>query len=215
MSQPDDAKVFCISMQRCGTTSVGKFFVDFGFRWAGWPADEKNGWSASWYDGDFEAIFSSPDFAWANAFEDSPWWLPDFYKVLFHRFPRSRFVLFTRDADAWFRSMVDHSGGDALGDNRVHAKIYRRELEFFDAVRAGRIDDPAGPGHRMMTIEGHAEQYANALRLHALEVEDFFRRHAPERLHLGRLEDPGKWTKLGAFLGLDVPDDYESHANAS
>ena len=32
-------RVFCISMQRTGTTSVGRFFRDFGFRWAGWPAD--------------------------------------------------------------------------------------------------------------------------------------------------------------------------------
>ena len=27
-------RIFCISMQRTGTTSVGKFFRDFGFYWA-------------------------------------------------------------------------------------------------------------------------------------------------------------------------------------
>jgi hypothetical protein len=65
-------KVFCISMQRTGTTSVGKFFRDFGFRWAGWPADEKNDWSMSCYEGDCEVIFRSEDFIKADAFEDSP-----------------------------------------------------------------------------------------------------------------------------------------------
>ena len=81
-------------MQRTGTTSVGKFFRDTGFRCAGWPADMKNGWSDAWYDGDFEKIFSSLDFRAANAFEDSPWFMPGFYKILFHRFPDSRFILF-------------------------------------------------------------------------------------------------------------------------
>src|SRR5215211_3062656 len=69
-------RVFCLSMQRTGTTSVGKFFRDFGFRWAGWPADQQNDWSGAWYDGNYEKIFSSPAFQSANAFEDSPWFLP-------------------------------------------------------------------------------------------------------------------------------------------
>ena len=109
-------KVFCVSMQRNGTTSVGSFFRDFGYRRAGWPADEKNNWSESWYEGHYERIFSSIDFRAANAFEDSPWWLPGFYKILFHRFPNSKFILFTRDPDLWFESMVKHSG--LLGCNR-------------------------------------------------------------------------------------------------
>lgn len=37
----EKSNVFCISMQRTGTTSVGKFFQDFGFNWAGWPMDKK------------------------------------------------------------------------------------------------------------------------------------------------------------------------------
>lgn len=71
-------RVFCLSLQRTGSTSVGRFFRDFGWRCAGWPKDEANGWSSAWYRGDFEAIFTSDDFRRAEAFEDSPWWLPDF-----------------------------------------------------------------------------------------------------------------------------------------
>lgn len=41
-------KVFCISMQRTGTTSVERFLEDFGFQCAGWPEDERNGWSGAW-----------------------------------------------------------------------------------------------------------------------------------------------------------------------
>lgn len=95
----NERRVFCISMQRTGTTSVGKFLRDVGYRWAGWPADERNDWTNSWYQGDFERIFGSSDFKSANAFEDFPWRSPEFYRAHFHCFPGSRFILFQRDPE--------------------------------------------------------------------------------------------------------------------
>lgn len=211
-------RVFCLSMQRTGTTSVGRFFRDFGFRWAGWPADENNGWSNSWYDGDYNKIFSSRDFRAANAFEDSPWFLPGFYKVLFHRFPTAKFILFSRDSDAWFRSMVTHSGGNVIGYSRIHCKVYRRELEYFDLLHSCQIDERVEnqiSSKKTMKITGHAEHYKNIYRLHNIEIQDFFRRYAPESLFVGKLDDPRKWQKLGEFLHVDVPEDYSCHENRS
>lgn len=211
-------KVFCISMQRTGTTSVGKFFRDFGYRWAGWPADEKNDWSGSWYEGDYEKIFSSVDFRIANAFEDSPWWLPGFYKILFHRFPKSKFILFTRDPDAWFQSMVKHSRGNIIGRSRGHCKVYRRELEYFELLHYGEIDENIENqihSEKTLKLASYAEHYKDIYRLHNMEVQDFFRRHAPGSLHIGQLEDPDKWKKLGEFLGVEVPQGYNCHEGAS
>ena len=205
-------------MQRTGTTSVGKFFRDFGYAWAGWPADEKNDWSAAWYRGDVEAIFSSADFRAANAFEDSPWFLPDFYKLLFHRFPRAKFVLFTRDPDAWFDSMLRHSGGNVIGRTRIHCKVYRRELEYLELVRTGLLDEEIENEiyrPKTMKMSDRAAHYKNIYRLHNLEVQDFFRIHRPDALHVGTLEDPDKWKKLAAFLEIAIPDGYESYENRS
>lgn len=212
------SKVFCLSMQRTGTTSVGRFFRDFGFRWAGWPADERNHWSVSWYEGDYERIFSSHDFKTANAFEDSPWFLPDFYKALFHRFPTARFVLFTRDPDSWFKSMLKHSGGNIVGMTNIHCKIYRREREYFELLHSGKIVEAVENqvhSAKAMKLEGHGEHYKAIYRLHNTEVQDFFRRHSPQSLHVGTLEDPDKWDKLGEFLGVGVPKGYACHENAS
>ena len=212
-------RVFCVSMQRNGTTSVGKFLRDFGFRTAGWPEDERNDWSGSWYSGDYDTIFSSIDFKVSNAFEDSPWWLPDFYKILFNRFPQSKFILFTRDPDAWFRSMIKHSGGNVIGRSKIHCKIYRRELEYLDLLNSGEIDETVENKIRSekkmkITME-HASHYKKVYRLHNTEVQDFFRRNAPENLHVGKLEDPHKWQKMGRFLGIHVPEIYECHENQS
>ena len=214
----DTEKTFCISMQRTGTSSVGRFFRDFGLRWAGWPSDARNGWTSAWYDGDFERIFSSPEFVAANAFEDSPWWMPDFYKVLYHRFPGARFILLTRDPESWFRSMVAHSDGHVIGDNRIHSKIYRRELEFFRLLERDPLADdeelPYDSPHRMKLLDME-EHYRSIYELHATEVIDFFRRRSPESLFTGRLEDSAVWQALGAFLGFEVPEGYRSHQNVS
>jgi hypothetical protein len=211
-------RFFCISMQRTGTTSVGKFFRDFGLSWAGWPADKKNDWSTNWYDGAYENIFTSADFRSANAFEDSPWFAPDFYKVLYNRFQNSRFILFTRDPDAWFQSMLNHSGGDVIGITRIHCKIYRRELEYFDLLNSGVLDENIEnqiSSPKKMKIVGQSDHYKKIYQLHNTEVQDFFQRHAPNLLHVGQLEDPYKWKKLGEFLGIEIPDNYLNHENAS
>ena len=214
----NDPKVFCISMQRTGTTSVGKFFRDTGYRWAGWPSDKQNDWSLSWYNGDYDAIFSSLDFRAANAYEDSPWFYPGFYKVLYHRFPNAKFVLFTRDPDAWYKSMVSHSGGDILGRAKTHCKVYRRETEYFDLLDAGKIDETTENrihSQKHMKLTDMAEHYKEIYRLHAREATEFFQEFAPDALHVGRLEDPEKWQKLSEFLGVDVPAGYDSVENAS
>lgn len=218
MSQDIPFKVFCLSMQRTGTTSTGVFFRDHGLRWAGWPADERFGWSQAWLDGDLERIFASPAFRQANAFEDSPWFMPGLYRVLHHRFPGARFVLFTRDPAAWFRSMLALGGGAVIGPARLHCAIYRREQEYLDLVRAGRLDE----AHenrldtvKTMRIEGLEAHYQAVYRLHNESVQDYFARHAPHALHVGRLEDPGKWQRLGAFLGLPVAPDYDVHEHRS
>ena len=120
-------RIFCISMQRSGTTSVGDFFSSFGYPVARNSIAWKNKWSKHWYNGDYDSIFSSKEFNSYQVFEDDPWWLPEFYKVLYHKFPNAKFILLTRDSESWFNSMLSHSKGKTLGNTKLHCKIYRRE----------------------------------------------------------------------------------------
>src|SRR5690606_2848166 len=50
-------KVFCLSMQRSGTSSVGDFFEQWGLTRMGHQLSRKNQWSRHWYNGNYEAIF--------------------------------------------------------------------------------------------------------------------------------------------------------------
>jgi hypothetical protein len=47
-----------------------------------------------------------------------------------------------------------------------------------------------------------------------IEAQDFFRRRSRE-LHVGSLEDPDTWQKLGMLLANEAPENYSSHENAS
>lgn len=210
-----DKKVFCLSMQKSGTTSVGKFLSDHGYRRAGWRVSQRNSWSQLWYDGRYDKIFSSLDFRAANAFEDSPWFFPGFYEVLYRRFPDAKFILLERDPEAWFRSMQNHFGRyDRL--SRIHVTIYDREQEYLKLLAAGKSDqasesrpDPL----KTMNFRSQADHYKKLYQDHTREVRCFFRRHSSEALYVGRLEDPDKWQKIGCFLGLDVFEGYDSHVN--
>jgi Sulfotransferase domain len=209
-------KVFCLSTQRSGTTSVGMFFKKFGYPVADWPISFNNKWSYHWEQGDMETIFSSPDFKKNSVFEDDPWWLPEFYKVLYHRFPNAKFILFTRDSVAWFNSMISHSNGMVLGNTKRHCKIYRREIEFYDLLKSKslsvydekKIDN-------LLPIEGHMEHYISLYKLRNQEIKDFFSDKPSDCFFTCTLEDPLKWQKLGAFMGINIPRGFEVHANKS
>ena len=211
-------KVFCISMQKTGTTSVGQFFQDFGFKRAGWPACRRGNWRELWYEGDYESLFRSSDFRSANVYEDSPWFYPNFYRVLYHRFPEAKFVLMERDPNTWWASMKNQCQGDILGLNRIHSKVYRRESEFFELIDEGSITDEMWTSIRdekKMSLVGHESHYKKVYKIHSKEVKSFFQNKSADVLHVGNLEDPNKWKKLGNFLSINVPSGYECHKNKS
>jgi len=207
-------KIFCISVQRTGTTSVGLFFKKYGFDVAHYAVARRNQWRHLWFNGEYEKIFWSEDFRLHQVFEDTPWWFPRLYRVLFHRFPRSRFVLFTRDADSWFDSMVQNRGGKNLGNAYVHCSIYQREKEFYR--KFGNTEHVYSRSNdRLIDIKEKRGHYTDFYRTRNTQVLDFFAYNNPDRLIHCRLEDSAKWQRLGEYFGIDVPDSFDIHANAS
>jgi hypothetical protein len=210
-------RYFCISTQRTGTTSVGDFFEHFGFPTARWKDSRNSDWSKSWDDGDFESIFSSMMFRCNQVFEDSPWWHPEFYKFLYHRFPRSKFILFTRDSDSWFESMIKHSRGKNPGNTQRHCKIYRLEKEFYYRLDNDKTFKPS-PNYsidNLLDLKGRDDHYKQIYETRNREITEFFKQKNPESLFTCKLEDPMKWVKLGEFIGLKVPSDFIIHSNRS
>lgn len=211
--QPNTDKVFCISFQRTGTTSVGRFLKDAGYRVADWSVSHRNAWGRKWVDGRFDEIFESDDFQTHEGFEDGPWFCPEFYRVLYYRFPTAKFILFERDPEAWFASMLSHSKGRSLGVTAVHAKIYRREAEYLDLL--GKCASPENVDENGLELAGHKDHYIDIYTTRNRETRQYFAERDPKRLYTTRLEDPEKWTGLAAFLGLDPSKAQDVHENKS
>jgi hypothetical protein len=209
-----NSKIFNLSFQRTGTTSIGQFFDDFGFKVAKYDKQRSQKWSYQRLIGDYEAIFSSKDFKKNQVFEDNPWWELDFYKVLFHKFPKSKFILLTRDADKWFDSMLSHSNHKNPGNAFRHSIIYRRENEFYDKFpdedyyKTAHVID-----NRLDLKEIHREHYKCIYQNRNKAVIDFFKAFSQQSLFIGQLEDPKKWEKLADFFDFKIPENYNVHSN--
>jgi sulfotransferase family protein len=207
-------KIFCLSIQRTGTTSVGSFFKTHNYNVAGYGVSSSNKWSWHWIDGNYEKIFSSPSFKKNNVFEDDPWWCPEFYKVLFYRFPKSKFILFTRNSDDWFKSMLSHSKGVNPGNSYMHSKIYRRELDFNDFLL--KNPDLLPKKYELtnsLEMNNHKQHYIEQYERHNHEVIDFFSKHSSNSLFIGKLEDPQKWEKLAQFMNIKIEKTLNIHEN--
>ena len=214
--KPSKDRVFCISMQRTGTTSTGDFLADHGYSVAGWPVSDYYNWPYLYSISNDEAIFNSTAFQSYNAFEDSPWYHPGMYKKLFNRFPKSKFILFKRDSDDWFDSMVKHSDGKTPGNTFRHCQVYSRLPEFYKRLQN---DDDFHPtlneSDNLMSLQGKREHYIEVYERYNKEVIVFFENSNSERLFTGQLEDPEKWKKLGDFLEVNVDKNYRKHSNKS
>lgn len=208
------SKIFCISLQRTGTTSTGRFFKDFGYSVATYWVSKENSWTMSYFNGDLETIFRSKDFIYSKVFEDDPWWVGDFYKLLYHRFPKSKFILLERDADKWFNSMVSHSNGRTLGITHIHSTQYQRLKEFHEVVGVGQNNAYTGIIDNALPLgEAHREHYTSFYKIRNEEVKLFFHHHDGGRLFNARLEDEELWLKMGRFFNIDVQPGYNIHLN--
>jgi hypothetical protein len=160
--------------------------------------------------------FSSLQFKACQVLEDDPWWCPGCHKVLYYKFPKAKFILYTRDSMAWFESMKKHSGGKSLGNTRIHAKIYRRENELVVLLKANKNLQLQDFGiDNILSLDGFDNHHISLYEMHNRELIEFFSKASPDSLFVGKLEDKDKWKKLAAFFDLNIPNDFEVHSNRS
>ncbi len=204
--------LFCVSMQRSGTTSVGDWLESHGLVRAGHPTSARLQWSFLWFRGEYDRIFCSPEFQSAEIFEDDPWWSGNAYKILAERFPQARFILLTRDADSWFESLCHHSGGRNPGPTLLHANVYQRQDDLQALIERNPQCDPLQ--HGLLSILEHREHYKAIYRRHTAAILQFFAA-MPQRLFTGPLNSPQTFIDLCAFAGVSHnPAIPIPHANA-
>ena len=101
-------KVFCIGLNKTGTTSWAYAMAELGYIVG--SETKATMFFDDWVRKDFSRII---DYCrtQGQAFQDIPFNLPGTYREMDHAFPESKFVLTVRDtADAWFHSLINFHG---------------------------------------------------------------------------------------------------------
>jgi hypothetical protein len=100
----DKPKIFCIGLNKTGTTSLKSYFEEMGF-------EIGNQTTAEWLlkdiaKGNFDGLFAYCDTA--EFFQDFPFSTPGIYKILEKRYPDAKFILTVRDSpEIWYSSLVN------------------------------------------------------------------------------------------------------------
>lgn len=96
-------KVFCIGLNKTGTTSLAAALEGLGYRLDDQSLAERL--LPHWLRRDFDAIVAHA--AGADAFQDIPFSLPFTYQALHMAYPQARFVLSLRDSpQEWYDSVL-------------------------------------------------------------------------------------------------------------
>ena len=96
-------KIFCVGLNKTGTTSVKKVISDFGYKLG--KQSEAELLAESWYLRDFRKIINYCHSA--EAFQDIPFSLPYTYAFLDEYFKNAKFILTVRDSsEQWYNSIT-------------------------------------------------------------------------------------------------------------
>ncbi|SDS69462.1 hypothetical protein SAMN04515667_2759 [Formosa sp. Hel1_31_208] len=97
--------VFCIGMNKTGTTSLGVFFENHGYKVFNQAKGELL--LSNYINEDFEKIINSCEKSKMQVFQDVPFSLPKTFKYLFEYFPNSKFILTVRSSpEEWYNSIL-------------------------------------------------------------------------------------------------------------
>lgn len=178
-------KVFCIGMNKTGTTSIGDALGLLGLKRLGWNGKISGPLTLRWHEGNYQPFVKFTK--QYDAFEDVPWCFV--YEEMYKIYPNAKFILTERKTpEAWLSSMQSHI--ERVGDWVGHYLIYGS----YDPVK-------------------NADKYLERYNNHNEEVINFFADKPGSLLRLC-FENGDGWPELCEFLGLkDIPSFNFPHSN--
>ncbi|MDL2336656.1 MAG: sulfotransferase [Pseudomonadota bacterium] len=203
----DGRKIFCIGRHKTGTTSLEKALADLGFSMGHQPRGEML--LKDWQERRFDRIAQLTETA--DAFQDTPFALPETYAAMDALFPNSKFILTIRDtADQWYQSLT-----------RFHAKIVNQgkhiptaaELKEFPYRYPGHLWDLAQANYgvteeslydRSIYIDNYLNHNASVLKYFSDRPKDLLVLNVSESDSMQRLCD---------FLGVEWTGQTMPHSN--
>lgn len=202
-------KVFCIGMNKTGTTSMAEIFRQLGLIVA--PQRPAELLINDWAEGEFTALLHFVKYK-GQAFQDIPFSLPGTYKVLDQNFSGSKFILTVRDsAEEWYASLT-----------RFHARLFgdgqiptREQLERAAYIYPGWT----WMAHQLIYHTPAEDPYQKESLLefyeaHNRAVRDYFRGKPGSLLEVN-LKHPNAAREISNFLSTGKIIESIPHENRS
>lgn len=187
MNKYPQQKIFCIGINKTGTTSIGDALKILGYRRLGWQDNISAALTLRWHEGKIERFVElSKKY---DVFEDIPWCLV--YKEMHALYPNAKFILTTRSTDEkWLNSICKHVKRNGRSNWIGHYLIY------------GSYNP-----------EEDTQMYLNKYNSHNEEVREFFK-DKPGKLLEMCFENGDSWKEICDFVGLDeIPEVEFPHSN--
>lgn len=188
-------KVFCIGLNKTGTTSLEQSLKELGYTLGHQNTGEML--LSEYAKRNFEPIVNFCHSA--NAFQDIPFSLPFVFVILDHYFPNAKFILTVRDnADQWLDSMIRFQA-KLFGNGEVPTKETLMNAFYLYKGRpweTSRIlfNTPEDDIYHRPTMLAY---YNN----HNYNVREYFR--TKNNFLEMNMSEPGAYLRLCAFLGKE------------
>lgn len=201
-------KIFCIGMNKTGTTSIESALKSFGFKLGAQPTAELL--MDDWVKRDFSKIIKYCKKS--EAFQDIPFNLDYTYIVLDYAFPKSKFILTVRNSSKeWYESLTRFHT-KLIGKNRLPIP---EDLKNFEYRKKGWIWEC----HKY--IFGIDENtlydkniYMKYYENYNSEVLRYFK-YRQDDLLVVSLSDPDSMKRLCNFLNMKYTNQVMPHTNKS
>lgn len=188
-------KIFCIGLNKTGTTSLNKVMQDLGYVSGNQHKAEKLLYA--WAARDFKKIIN---YCYsAQFFQDIPFSLPYTYIGLDQAFPGSKFILTIRDSpDEWYNSLI-----------AFHAKLWGKNsrIPTKEDLKNSYYGKKGWPweANRLIfdtpEMDLYNKEYLTEFYIqHNKNITEYFR-HRPGDLLILNVAEKQAFTKLCDFLG--------------
>jgi len=206
-------KIFCIGMNKTGTTSMQKALEDLGYK-VGDQAEAEI-IAIPTLKGKFSYLMNYCKAS--EAFQDVPFSRRNVYKSLDQRFPNSKFILTVRDdADTWYESLIrfhkKRLSKDGLPTRVRDSKksIYRYKGWEYDMAKLVWLKGRKYFNEDFVRDETICKEYYNT---HNKEAMEYFK--GRDNFLVLNLKDNDAYNKFCEFIGRNPMYDRFPHENSS
>jgi len=192
----NEQKVFCIGLNKTGTTSLEKAMKDFGYLSGNQREAERL--FDKWVKRDFRKLIRHCKTA--VFFQDAPFSFPYTFIAMDQAFPGSKFILTIRDSpEQWYASSIN-----------FYSKLWGKENKppTADELKEARYMYKGFPyhSHRHLHRVTDSDLYNKEILIdyyttHVKNVKDYFRFRKDDLLVLNVADDDG-FKKLTTFLNV-------------